>query len=475
MIARDIEAEKAIRDLFARLSKKIEDAKTKYTADLTETQSIALTSTYLLHHKLVHTKDLPHTIPSFILQNIQIYEGIITMLYNHPCYLYKILTSGLTDINIVLDWISKIYSSAQDDERTVNLLVSLCVMMLQDELKHYPLENPTLIRLMSLFAKIYNQIFSLQSSNVKFIKEIVEYLVKEVIIGEFYANYDKSQSETDNLSDLFNLDYFTKHKEQIVEKRSQFEETMERCIQFLKRMDSYIDSVMSKPDFIYSGKISRQLRYLHYRIIQEFKNVAEKDNQFQNKMSNKVPTAIRKGEFLVIELFFGNIAHYLINHKNYGILVPKKYAQILSEKNLQSLAIVISKYFSKEDIALEKAFSKINDFIKVNSRSTDSVNNIIRSMTHYDGYDITLDNLQKIVEDSFNFKERYNSKMTVRDLITLQNFIIKNLKSDKIFVRTHSEDPVYIMVNSLEGSQVDVNEFTFDILSHKVNLKINSK
>lgn len=182
----------------------------------------------------------------------------------------------------------------------------------------------------------------------------------------------------------------------------------------------------------------------------------------------------KKAEFFVLEIFFGKIAKVLVDYKNYGINVPKVYEGILSPQNLNSLSMVIMKYLQKEEINGEIEFASINDYINVNSKSTQVINNLIRGVTSHDDYNLTVDNLLCTLEESIKVEERYNCKLTVKDIINIQNFLIRNKQTFKILLRG-ADDPIYVMTNYLKDNYLDPNSFTFEMLNYKINLKINSK
>ena len=117
-----------------------------------------------------------------------------------------------------------------------------------------------------------------------------------------------------------------------------------------------------------------------------------------------------------------------------------------------SLAILVNKFFSREDVAIEKEFEDINDYIKILSRSTDTVNNIIRGMRNFDHYDIVLDNIARTIEDTYRVQDRYNSKLSVRDLISMQNFFCQYLNSPQMFLQPIESDPLAIIMRYVENS-----------------------
>jgi hypothetical protein len=477
----DREVERMFEELITRLGKRVIGIKQEFAGDLCETETIALTSTYFVDFPLVNIRNVLHTIPTFILQNIQIYEGMISILYNHPCYLYQLKTSNILDSNIVVDWILKIFGGKADDDRTINILTSFCITLMKAELQEFKLDQPNLIKMMSGFSKVYDHILSYQTCNMNFLTEIISYLVNDVLLGEFYEEWREgnraTQGNEDNdfqpigrneeIDEYLNLDFYVKNKQNIGCEDFQFK--VQRSIRFLKRMEAYIDEILSKPDFIYLNKMSKQVRYLNHVIIEEYKL------QGRDHRLHSANAAERKGESLVTELFFQRLSAMLINYEKYGIYVPKEKRGILSEKNIMSLAILINKFFSREDVAIEKEFEDINDYIKILSRSTDTVNNIIRGMRNFDHYDVVLDNIARVIEDTYKVQDRYNSKLSVRDLITMQNFFCQYLNNPQIFLQPIENDPLAIIMRYVENSQLDPNEFSYEVLNYKVNLRVNSK
>jgi hypothetical protein len=136
--------------------------------------------------------------------------------------------------------------------------------------------------------------------------------------------------------------------------------------------------------------MSRQIRYLNFKIRDKFIRLAKAGYGTDSGLS----IVTRKAELMIIDMYFGNIAPMLIHYQNYGIVVPEKYNALLSEVNLTSLANLIVKYFSKEDVSYQQSFARLNDFIKINSKSGDSIDKIIKGITDHERYYVTLDNIK---------------------------------------------------------------------------------
>jgi len=493
----------AFESLFSKVSKEVKQIRSGISNRVLETEGVVQTSFNALPKKIKQIKSLPHTIPSFILQNIQIYEGIVSALFNHPCYFHKMLKSDLIEKNIVLDWVFKIYGSQVDDERIIAHILSLALMCLEEEVETYSLKQQSVIRLMSSFVKMYNFIQDIQQENISFIKELAEYVLLQLVIKENHPDYNVFRlshsakhkvnsedgsnhvteendreiflegGEVENVKDMFNIEYYIKHRHEAEKVKAQ--RLFRRCLTLIKKFEGYLKSLLSRPDFCELGKISTQIRFFNSRIIEEYKKAALKKASEKEKSSNfDTSSNVRRAELLVLDIFFGRMSEVILNYKDYGIKIPREYEDILSQKNLEGIAMLITKYFQKEEVAQGKPFTSLNDYITVTSKSTPIISSLIKGMTNYNSYDITAESLLRTVEDSLKLKEKYIYKLTVKDIINLQNFLIKNRNNLKVLVRG-SDDPLYVLTEYFKDFYLSLNNFSFDMLAYKVTLKVNSK
>mmetsp|Transcript_20438 Transcript_20438/g.17786 ORF Transcript_20438/g.17786 Transcript_20438/m.17786 type:complete len:174 (+) Transcript_20438:2360-2881(+) len=166
----------------------------------------------------------------------------------------------------------------------------------------------------------------------------------------------------------------------------------------------------------------------------------------------------------------------LKNYESYGIDIPKEYKIVMSESNLNSLSYMLTKFYQKEKVS-DSNFAPLNDSISL--KKAENIINMAEIITYSDNYDVTLDSAMKLVEDSFSLTERINTKLTVQDLINMRNYLTSS-NSKEIFCgirgREGSEDPLKIISDALyTGSEIETGEFSMDILTYKVNLKISSK
>lgn len=522
-MARDVELSQSFELLFRKIGEEADKVREKLSNEALEVESLIQTSMLMLPKGIRKIKNLAHTIPSFILQNIQIYEGIVSMFYNHPCYLHKILKSDLIDANIVLDWVFKVYGSHKEDDRSINQVLSLALMVLEEEVETFPITQQSVVKLMSNFVKLYDFIQMSQLENVRFLREIAEYLLLNVVIKNYYPEFNFSDRTNtgkfdmaisdmgtnhgddrpskrgvqEDIEDYFNLEPYIKNQKD--PRSEKFKRISQRCLGFIEKMESYLKSILARPDFSVLGKMSPQIRYFHSRILDEYKNNAVRKTHTKEEKSKKdtldAMGIVRKTEFFVLELFFGKLSKILVEYKEHGIRVPKEYESILSPQNLSNLSMLVTKYLQKEELGQKdeitgkNPFVLINDYINTHSRSTQVVNNLIRGMTSHDDYNITLDNIQRTLEDSMTIEDRINCKLSVKDIINLQNFLIKNSQNaNLIFIKYSTDkdkdkdndkepdlDPVAIMVDYLKENQRELSSFAFEMLDYKVNLKINSK
>lgn len=511
-MARDVELSQSFELLFKKIGEEVDKVRERLCNGALGVESLIQTSFLMLPKGVRKIKNLAHTIPSFILQNIQIYEGIVSMFYNHPCYLHKILKSDLVDANIVLDWVFKVYGSHKEDDRSINQVLALSLMVLEEEVETFPITQQSVVKLMSNFVKLYDFIQMSQLENVRFLREIAEYLLLNVVIQNYYPDFNASdrtihgkfdfalneigtlspdrarKNIQEDIEDYFNLEPYIKNQKD--PRSEKFKRIVQRCLGFIERMEIYLKSILARPDFSVLGKMSPQIRYFHARILEEYKNTAIRKTHSKEEKSKKdgvdATGAIRKAEFFILELFFGKLSKIIVEYKEHGIRVPKEYERILSPQNLSNLGLLITKYLQKEEIGTKdeitgkNPFVVLNDYINTHSRSTQVVNNLIRGMTSHDDYNITLDNIQRTLEDSMRVEERINCRLSVKDIINLQNFLIKNREhGNLIFIRDPHDpvhnDPVNVMVDYLKENQRELNSFAFEMLDYKVNLKINSK
>ena len=503
--ARDLDISESFERVFMKTSQVIDKIKKGISSVVVETGSMIETSFEISEEKHQKIKNLAHTIPSFILQNIQIYEGIVSMMFLHPCYFHKMLKSELIDPNMVMDWAFKIYGTHNEDDRVINQMLALGLMILEDEVEQYPIHQQGVVKMRSHFVKVYNFIQAQQRENMNFIKEIVQYMLINVVIKDYYPGFNAARNrdfegliqlnandddplltgdfieeieleryENEPIDELFDVEYYIKHRDESNKPKAQ--RVLRRCLGFIKKFEVYIKSILSRPDFSVMGKISPQLRYFASRILQEYKNTIKVDPFDPRGQGNvnEASVVAKRTEFFLIDLFFGKVADVLFNYKDYGIRIPKEYQDILSPQNLSGLALVITKYLEKEQISTGQFFAPINDYISVNSKSTFIINPLVRGLINHDDYDLTLDNILRTLDDSMKIKDRYISKLSVKDVINIQNFLIKNRSKMQIFIRG-VDDPMSIMTEYLKDNHLDLSSFAFEMLEYRINLKIITK
>lgn len=182
LYAKDAELAEGLQDTLQSIIEQAGELKNNFAAQIVQTQSLMQTSLSLLPQGVQTRKETVLHIPNFIAQNIQIYEGIISTLFNHPCYLHAMLMNKNLDSEKTLDWILKIYKSHAQDERVSNLILSLTLMVLEGEVKVVESPFHPENEIGSLYIKLYGFLMAEQICNKKFIKEITEYILNKIII-----------------------------------------------------------------------------------------------------------------------------------------------------------------------------------------------------------------------------------------------------------------------------------------------------
>lgn len=481
LISRENNLIMGFESLFNKVSKEVKKIRAGVSTTILEVENVIQTSFTTLPKKVKMIKNLPHTIPSFILQNIQVYEGIISTLYNHPCYFYKMLKSDLIEKNTVLDWICKIYGSQLEDDRSINHVLTLGIMLLEDEVEIYKLQQQSVIILMSCFAKLYHFIQEYQKENINFIKEIAQHLLGQVGV-QITEEREKEREMPPMINkvptrSMFDVEDYIKHHKKADEKvgKSSESDFPDRCLKLLENFELHLKSVLSRLDFAELGKMSPQIRYFNNRIIEEYKKEQINAPPKKKKHMPDLATTTKLAELLVMNLFFGKLPEVILNYKEYGVKVPIEHEDILSPENLQGISLLITKYFQKEVIIQDvESFDSLNNFITASSKKAQVVDELIKGMISSVNTNITAQSLLRTVEDSLSLKEKYVYKLTVKDIINIQNFVITNRNNTKVILKG-SEDPLYILTEPLKDFALELSNFSFDVLAYKVTLKVNSK
>ena len=493
---RDEELDKSLKVAFEKITKQIDSMRLNFAANMVETQSIVQTSLHLLGSKTRTLKNFNPTVPSFILQNIQVYEGILSCLFTHPCYWYNMLKNRNMDHQMVLEWIFKMYRS-DGEGRVVNLALSLALMLLEDEVGLAKPSSLEEVNVLTNYTKLYNFLIKSQECNRNFIREIVAYIIQDIIMQEYTdamleeeqlidgidhnSRASKGSKRTVEVSDsaqhYYNLEYHFNIKNGNP-RYGQFDKALERCLSLVKKLENYLKGILSEPHFSVQGKISREVCYLNARIIEEYRHFFEKKVQSSegaySSLDAQVTRTVREAELLVIDMFFNRISEYLINYEIHGIQVPLELKKLLSIENLKSIGGVITAYFQRKEVCNDPAYDRLNHYTQTISKKYDTVKLFIQGMTAHDDFDLTLDNILRVTEDSACFKDRYNSLFTVKDIIELQNSLAKLAKTPGFFVAGEN-DPICVMLNYLEFEEYDLAKFPYQVLQNRVNMKINSK
>lgn len=487
---RDADLNQNLLELLQRLLNQINDITNEFAARMLESQSAIQASLYLLPAKVKPLGKVGLQIPNFIYQNIHIYEGIVSVLFSHPCYLFKMLKSGVMSENMVLGWIFKLYKAPVEDTRIMNLLLALNLMVVEDEIKEaMPLSDLKMKREFC-FPKLYNFLMDQQLNNISFMKEITELIIQKmtaqddpenIVYRESFSTnlYIRKKEETydDIIRHWFDLEYHVSHIEE--EGGSErFALVVERCVNLIEEVEFYLKSLFSDPHFSVKKRISREIRYLNSQIIKECQYHAEQAMQKENRTLNskmiQVNLAVRDAELFIIKIFFEKLPEYIIKYSTLGIIVDNSHKLILSPENLQSISNVFKAYFEHKEISSDPVYQTINNVTTRNSKRPQVVKAFIQGMAAHDNFDITIDNILRVTEEAVNLNERYNTNLTVKEVVEIQNALIKAEDDPKLLLK-HQDDPLLEMVNCIRYLDIDMDKIPLTTLQQEVKLKINSK
>jgi len=472
------------------LSKVVQEAqetKRSFAAQVAETQNCIEASLRLLPVTIKTRKQTNLNIPNILLQNFQVYEGIISMLFVHPCYFQKLLQSNTIDRDLLESWVIKVYSSPVESNRITNLVLALTLMVVEDEVKESDPSNKVEIHVKSFYPRLYRFLLNGQKCNVNFFKEIAEHVMLKIMIEEYNGDplikealsLSIEQLEINKPENYFNLGCCINDKNNEKKNTMQAEIMIERHIRVIKKMETYLKNIFSQPHFGGTGKISKEISYLNKRIIEEYKYLAENKEKIPNDESptqfkKRIDKIVKDTELLVIELFFGQIGEFLINSEIHGIIAPEPYKQLFSKTNLESLANTINSYFQQKKIVAKPVFDPLNTYLETHSKKPETIKSFITGLTACEDYDITLENITLITEETIEPISRYNAKFTIEDILKIQNSLIKFLKYPN-YLPAGNNDPLMVILNYLGLVEVDLSIFSEQVLQHPLNLKINSE
>lgn len=509
LMAEDNDLEKALRVLVER--------KLKVAVSLTKEYNILLNriDAVIYAHMNIYnkrTKNIPflkhiqHKIPTFVLQNIQLYETIFSFLKLHPCYIMNIISTHLLNNSQVNQLINILYNNPISRSSSICSLMSLSKMVFEFEVHNYfKITEIKNFKIGSIFWQIYLILFLKQDMNKNFIVSFARTTINEIFI-KYYSdihelNTDKYKFSEDKKNE--------KHK--IMQKALEFQEEdttgedftgASKNKELLAHLEVIIKGVSKYfQDAIYTAQkskkvfVTKELTYLHSAIIDiykqnevkkvqesyeqhaEFEMVREDEKKkYESSMNPLLARLDANAECFIRNLYFGVLIHVIQNYEQFDIQIPKDcHAFVEKSNNLKILSELIEKYFAKEIYADDRKFHVLNELIL---KQTDADNKLIfRTLTEYDYFNLTLNHLVETLTAYFDYRT-VMYEVSLEFLFILHNLYCKSIKTlplETFLLREKTEDPIWIIFNYLNLEEIPINDYNSDTLRMNINLQTDPK
>lgn len=478
----------------------------EYNILLNRIDSVIYARMNILNQKTKNSKGIPflkniqHKVPTFVLQNIQLYETVFSFLRLHPCYIMKIISTHLLNNSQVNQLINVLYNNPISTQSSICSLISLSQMVFDFEVRHYfKITEIKNFKIGSIFWQIYLIMFLNQESNRNFIVSFA----KNVIVKSFCQYY----YDNENLSAKYN----DAERNKIMQKALEFQEDDQQQLNFegetkasllinhlisiiTALVDKFIDNI-NEAHKTNKFFISKQMAYLHHSMIDIYKNIEIQKAQdaFQNtnefeivreedkkrfafSLNPLTQKAIMNSEIFIKNLYFGILIHVIQNYEQYDIVIPKEFLPFIEKSNnLKILCELIEKYFAKEPYADEKKFKSLNEVILNQNENYNKL--IYRKLTEYDYFNLTLNHLVETLTNYFDYK-MIIYEVSLEFLFILHNLYCKSIKTiphETFLLRKKEEDPIYIIFKYLDLEEIPINDYNSDTLRMNINLRIDPK
>ena len=453
LIAEDNELERTLR---AIIESKIEYAyqlSKEYNILVNRIDSIIfakMNSGERLMKNLPFVKDVQHKVPTFVLQNIQIYETLFSYLKIHPCYLMRIIRTHLLNNSQVNNLISFLYNSSTCNQTSICSLISLAQMIFQYEIaEHFKINEIRNFKVGSIFWQIYSIFFLNQKANREHTIEFVEHIINDLFFKSFF--------ETENLANVYNNADKIKIMQNALDKK---DDSFFTKIKFVKTTAEHLKSLIkSILDCVFENIaqfekenqtiITKNSLYLHASLVdiflkyeeEKFKKSNDKKDQslfnqeeakkiYENQYFSYMNKAKLKAEKFIRNLYFGIVISVILNYKEFNIEIEEEYLHFVDKtNNLKILADLIEKFINDDDFDNDKEYFSLNKII--HSQNEERNKYLYSRLTSSDYYNLTLNHLVETLKDYFSYDQPIY-EISLEFLFNLHNLYCKALKSPEL-------------------------------------------
>lgn len=395
-------------------------------------------------------EEIQHKVPTFVLQNIQIYETLFSYLKIHPCYLMKIIRTHLFNNNQVNNLITFLYNSSTCNQTSICSLISLAQMIFQYEIaEDFKIEEIRNFKVGSIFWQIYSILFLNQKSNREYVIDFIEHIINVLFCKNYF--------ETENLKDLSNIADRIKIMQTALDKK---EDIYFSRVTFVKTTNEYLKSLiksildcvlenMEQFEKISQPFLTKNSLYLHACVVDIYlkneekkfkesnrgkdKNLFKKEEaskNYENEYVNYMIKAKLKAEKFIRNLYFGIIISVILNYKEFNIQIEEEYKHFIEKSNnLKILADLIEKYINDDNFDDDKEYISLNKMI--HSQSEEKNKYMYSRLTSSDYYNLTLNHLGETLKDYFSYEQPIY-EITLEFLFNLHNLYCKALKSPEL-------------------------------------------
>lgn len=201
LMAEDNELEKILRVLVERKLKIALNLKKEYNIALNRIDAVIYARMNIINQQsqnIPFLKNIQHKVPTFILQNIQLYETVFSFLKLHPCYIMSIISTHLLNNSQVNQLINILYNNPISTTSSICSLISLSQMVFDFEIKNYfKITEIKNFKIGSIFWQIYLIMFFKQEENKIFLISFAKTIILELFCKYYYDEENLASKASD--------------------------------------------------------------------------------------------------------------------------------------------------------------------------------------------------------------------------------------------------------------------------------------
>ena len=435
-------------------------------------------------------------VPKILNMNFQIYEGFVTLLQIHPCYMSMVLSemkNKKTFIPLVKTLFGKNLTTMKN-KRVIFMLIGLWNSIFEKEKNKIKVENERFDDLVTY--DLYSLIFQISIENTNVIHDIIA----EIIL--LYINEICSNPNTRLIELSEDCDILTIYKEMGDMKE---EINLKACKLIRERLSSLFLEInkSKKNNFSYS------ILWIFKRLVNLFFTSSNKETEANLSQQDKEKLALHPLNRLLDHFIFYPFIEFLKSikennidsHSSYSTLVKSIINCLERNKNNSNYSQLYNLYLSDKkkcenvifkkmaypkneilkqiielcsaiyrgDLLSEHIDEKLFLNVKAGKAEIVELNKVLKeSLLNYE-YDFTLTALKEFIKTNADYNNEFIVySMSIKDLIELQNNFLELLGN----IELNKEDPLRILLNQLSNFKLNDLETTSNIRNFVLNFYI---